>query len=141
MQILLVLPNRKYMMLWMNTIWEIKKRASKNGMTDLALVNLQIYLGLMVDLSDRYHVVSNRESGFGRYDVMLKPIDKTEDVIIIEFKMHKSKRVTDMEATVQATLEQIREKSYDWELIAEGYIPEQIRHYGFAFRGKEVLIG
>lgn len=129
------------MMLWMNTIWEIKKRASKNGMTDLALVNLQIYLGLMVDLSDRYHVVSNRESGFGRYDVMLKPIDKTEDVIIIEFKMHKSKRVTDMEATVQATLEQIREKSYDWELIAEGYIPEQIRHYGFAFRGKEVLIG
>lgn len=128
------------MMLWMNTIWEIKKRASKNGMTDLALVNLQIYLGLMVDLSDRYHVVSNRESGFGRYDVMLNPVGKTEDAIIIEFKMHKSKRVTDMEATVQATLEQIREKSYDWELIAEGYIPEQIRHYGFAFRGKEVLI-
>ena len=98
-------------------------------------------LGMMVDLSDRYHIVSNRESGFGRYDVMLKPKDKAKDAIIIEFKVHKPKREASLEDTLQMALEQIREKRYDEELIAEGYSQEQIRHYGFAFRGKEVLIG
>ncbi len=98
-------------------------------------------LGLMVDLSDKYHVISNRESGFGRYDVMLKPIDKNNDAIIIEFKVHKPKRESSLEETVQAALEQIQDKQYDAELVAEGIAKEQIRHYGFAFRGKEVLIG
>ena len=98
-------------------------------------------LGLMVDLADRYHIVSNRESGFGRYDVILKPLDKTRDAIVIEFKVYKQKRESSLEETVQAALQQIQEKQYDAELIAEGFLPEQIRHYGFAFRGKEVLIG
>ncbi len=98
-------------------------------------------LGLMVDLSDRYHVISNRESGFGRYDIMLKPLDKTQDAIIIEFKVHKPKREASLEETVQAALKQIQDKRYNADLLAEGFAQEQIRCYGFAFRGKEVLIG
>ena len=61
--------------------------------------------------------------------------------IIIEFKVHKPKRESSLEETVQAALEQIQDKQYDAELVAEGVAKEQIRHYGFAFRGKEVLIG
>lgn len=98
-------------------------------------------LGLMVDLTDKYHVISNRESGFGRYDVILKPLDKKQDAIVMEFKVHKPKRENSLEETVQAALQQIEEKQYDMELVAEGFSKKQIRHYGFAFRGKEVLIG
>lgn len=98
-------------------------------------------LGLMVDLADRYHIVSNRESGFGRYDIMLKPLDKGMDAIVIEFKVHKPKKEDNLKETVQAALKQIQDKQYDAELTAEGFAPDRIRHYGFAFRGKEVLIG
>ncbi len=98
-------------------------------------------LGLLVDLSDRYSVVPNRESGFGRYDVMIKPKDKMGEAIILEFKVHKPKREATLEDTVKKALEQIRDKRYDEELIAEGYALDRIRHYGFAFNGKSVLIG
>ena len=98
-------------------------------------------LGLMAELSGEYVVTSNRESGFGRYDVMLEPCDKSKKAYILEFKVHKSKREKSMEETVENALKQIEEKQYEMDLIARGIPKENIYKYGFAFRGKEVLIG
>ena len=98
-------------------------------------------LGMIVDLSDRYHIISNRESGFGRYDIMLRPFDKTQDAVIIEFKVHKPNRESSLEETVQSALKQIEDKRYDVDLLADGIRKDYIRKYGFAFKGKEVLIG
>ena len=98
-------------------------------------------LGLMVDLADRYVVTSNQESGFGRYDVMLEPKDKNDDAMILEFKVFNPRRETSLEDTLQSALAQIEEKQYEAALIARGIPAEHIRRYGFAFEGKQVLIG
>lgn len=98
-------------------------------------------LGLLVDLRGRYEVSSNRESEFGRYDVMLRPLNQTDDGIILEFKVHNPKKEVNLEETVQAALQQIVEKQYEQTLLDQGIDKERIRKYGFAFRGKEVLIG
>lgn len=98
-------------------------------------------LGLLVDLQGRYSVTSNRESGFGRYDVMLEPLNETDDAIILEFKVHDSDEEQDLKATVQSALRQIDEQQYEANLCAKGMEQKRIRKYGFAFRGKEVLIG
>lgn len=98
-------------------------------------------LGLMVDLRERYLLTSNRESGFGRYDVMLEPKEKKDDAIILEFKVFRPGKEQGLEDTVQAALKQIEEKDYAAALRAKGIPQEWIRKYGFAFRGKEVLIG
>lgn len=98
-------------------------------------------LGLLVDLEDRYEVASNRESGFGRYDVMLTPLGQGDDGIILEFKVHDPKEESSLEETVKAALNQIEERKYEQTLLAHGVEEEHIRKYGFAFRGKEVLIG
>ncbi len=98
-------------------------------------------LGLLVDLAGRYVVSSNRESGFGRYDVMLKPLNRDDDGIILEFKIYNPKKESSLEETVQAALDQIEEKNYEQTLLDEGIERNRIRKYGFAFRGKEVLIG
>lgn len=97
---------------------------------------------IIVDLIDRYHITSNRESGFGRYDVMLEPLDKERDfAYIFEFKVHDSDDEKTLENTVKSALEQIEEKNYDAILLAKGVKKDKIRHYGFAFEGKKVLIG
>ena len=99
-------------------------------------------LGLLVELRDIYEIKSNRESGYGRYDVMLVPKgdDRKYNAIILEFKVYDSYDESTLEDTAQSALRQIEEKNYDAELIARGIEKERIRHYGFAFEGKRVLI-
>ncbi|GAA0803346.1 AAA family ATPase [Faecalicatena orotica] len=98
-------------------------------------------LGLMVELSDKYILTSNRESGFGRYDVMLEPKRDDLDAIILEFKVFNPRKESNLEETVEAALEQIKRKQYSASLAAKGIPEKSIRQYGFAFRGKQVLIG
>ncbi len=99
-------------------------------------------LGMIVNLSDRYKVSSNRESGYGRYDVMLEPFDKKEKAFIFEFKvLDADDGERTLEDTVANALAQIEEKQYGTALIASGFAPENIRKYGFAFQGQICLIG
>ena len=98
-------------------------------------------LGLMVDLRERYVLTSNRESGFGRYDIVLEPLSQADDGIIIEFKIYNSRREQNLEETLQNALKQIEDKKYEADLLARGIPAERIRKYGFVFEGKNVLIG
>ena len=95
-----------------------------------------------MDLQGRYIITSNRESGFGRYDVMLEPKNLNEDdAIIMEFKVINPVKESSLKDTVQAALAQIEEKQYKGQLMARGIPENRIRSYGFAFEGKKVLIG
>ena len=98
-------------------------------------------LGLLVELRDQYEVRSNRESGYGRYDVMLIPRQKNQLAFVLEFKVYDAQEELKLEDTVQSALVQIEEKHYDTELIERGISKSKIRHYGFAFEGKKVLSG
>jgi hypothetical protein len=99
-------------------------------------------LGLIVDLEERYVIRSNRESGFGRYDVMMIPRDKSDKAFIFEFKVKDAyDDETTLEDTLRNALAQIEEKQYAQELTASGIPEANIRKYGFAFEGKTVLIG
>ncbi len=119
-------------------------------------------LGLMVELADRYVITSNRESGFGRYDVMLEPripsklmsgtVSQTREegaeannspenaAVIIEFKVQEPEE-KELSDTVKKALRQIEERNYKAVLLEKGIPEDRIRMYGFAFCGKKVLIG
>lgn len=94
-----------------------------------------------MELTSRYVITSNRESGFGRYDVMLGPLNKNDDGIILEFKVHDPEEESSLKDTVEAALKQIEEMQYEKVLLDHGVSQERIRKYGFAFEGKKVLIG
>ena len=98
-------------------------------------------LGLMVELKGRYALTSNRESGFGRYDVLLEPLKQEDDAIILEFKVFQPRKEKNLEDTVAAALNQIEDKNYETVLLAKGITKDRIRKYGFAFCGSQVLIG
>ncbi len=98
-------------------------------------------LGLMVDLAGRYQISSNRESGFGRYDVMLVPEKKEDAAYILEFKVRDRGDEKSLSETVEEALSQLEEKKYEEEMLSRGIEADRIKKYGFAFEGKEVLIG
>lgn len=98
-------------------------------------------LGLIVELEERYTITSNRESGFGRYDVILEPRYAEDDAVILEFKVQDPDEEKSLTDTVEKALKQINEKKYETVLISKGITTDRIRKYGFAFQGKKVLIG
>ncbi len=94
-----------------------------------------------MDLAGRYQISSNRESGFGRYDVMLVPEKKEDAAYILEFKVRDREDEKSLSETVEEALRQIEEKKYEEEMLSRGIEADRIKKYGFAFEGKEVLIG
>ena len=103
-----------------------------------------LVLGLLASLRGRYSVESNRESGFGRYDVALVPAcgaSGTDPAVVMEFKVFDPRREQALEDTVARALRQIEKRRYVAGLVARGIDESRIRTYGIAFRGKEVLVG
>ena len=100
-----------------------------------------LVLGLLVDQTNAYEIRSNRESGFGRYDVMLEPKNTSDPAIIMEFKVFNPRRgEKNLKDTVDNALKQIEKMKYEAELLARGIPEDHILKYGFAFKGKECLI-
>lgn len=95
-------------------------------------------LGLMVDLEDKYSITSNRESGYGRYDVLLEPKSPEYDRIIMEFKVIDKSEEANLQETAKAALAQIQKMKYEQDLRNKGV--RNIRKYGFCFEGKSVII-
>ncbi len=97
-----------------------------------------LVLGMLVRMSDRYEIRSNRESGYGRYDIMLRPKDITGQGIVIEFKkVDKSLKETP-EQTLERALKQIEDRKYETELKSCGV--RNILKVAVAFRGKELWV-
>ena len=99
-----------------------------------------LVLGLIVSLRDLYRIVSNRESGRGRYDIAMYPLQENTDAFIMEFKVQDRKKETDLEQTAMNALQQIVDKNYEADLLAAGVPEERIYKLGFAFAGKDVLV-
>lgn len=100
-----------------------------------------LVIGLLVELRDRYEIKSNRESGLGRYDVMLRPRDKKDNAVIIEFKSkRRSEKEKSLDELCDMALKQIEDKKYETELIEAGFSKDKIKKLAFVFEGKELLI-
>ncbi|MBQ7585340.1 MAG: PD-(D/E)XK nuclease domain-containing protein, partial [Desulfovibrionaceae bacterium] len=97
-------------------------------------------LGLIINLKERYSIISNRESGFGRYDICMYPKNLSDHGIVIEFKSIKLSEEENLEATCASALKQIKEKDYIKDLLVHNVAKSNIYVYGFAFQGKKVLI-
>ena len=95
-------------------------------------------LGMLVGLKDSYYVNSNRESGMGRYDIMLEPKDKNGNSFIMEFKVYKENKEKTIEETIENAKKQIEEKKYEQNLKERGF--KNITKMVYAFKGKEVKI-
>lgn len=95
-------------------------------------------LGMLIGLKDRYEVKSNRESGYGRYDVMIIPKNSKDVGIIMEFKKIGRFEKTDLQSAVDSALKQIEEKHYAQELLDRGIV--RILYLALAFQGKQVVI-
>lgn len=121
------------------TISSFDSGVQPSGQTEPERFYHGFVLGLIVDLSDRYTITSNRESGFGRYDVLLDPRYDTDDAVIFEFKVFDPKKEKTLEHTVHAAVRQIIEKKYA-AVLESKCTKDKIRIYGFAFEGKKVLI-
>lgn len=100
-----------------------------------------LVLGMSLSLDGRFVLESNRESGLGRYDISLEPGSAVDPAIVIEFKVFDPKKEKSLSDTVRRALRQIHERKYDTAFLHRGIPQARIHHYGFAFRGKEVLIG
>lgn len=142
----LLLGDVKGMNLYMNAVtteifsyFDTGKRRSKKAAPERFYHGF--VLGLMVELRGKYAIISNRESGFGRYDVLLEPLKNEDFAYILEFKVHDPEDENTLQETVEVALRQIEEKQYEAALTARGIPSERIRKYGFAFEGKKVLIG
>lgn len=140
----LLLDDRKAMNTYMNKVTSEMFSSFDTGTQPSEKEPERFYhgfvLGLMVELADKYVITSNRESGFGRYDIMLEPRAASLDAVIIEFKVQEEEE-KELSDTVRDALRQIEEKNYQANLIAKGIPEDRIRKYGFAFCGKKVLIG
>ncbi len=99
-----------------------------------------LVLGMILDLRNKYVLTSNRESGFGRYDILLEPRSIADDAILFEFKVFHAKKEKSLEDTVRAAIKQVIDKKYAAVLQEKGVPMEKIRVYGVAFKGKEVLV-
>ena len=142
----LMLGDVRWMNRFMNTIAENVFSSFDTGKRPSAQAEPERFyhgfvLGLIVDLKDKYTITSNRESGFGRYDVMLEPKTNNDPAFVFEFKVYDDYDEKGLSDTVAAALKQIEEKDYDSVLLSRGISKDRIRHYGFAFEGKKVLIG
>ena len=93
-------------------------------------------LGMLVGLKDSYYVNSNRESGYGRYDIMLEPKDKNGNSFIMEFKVYREEKEKDINDTIENAKKQIEERKYEENLQEKGFT--NITKMVFAFKGKEV---
>ena len=95
-------------------------------------------LGMLVGLKDSYYVKSNRESGYGRYDIMLEPKEKESNSFIMEFKIIESMEEKEVKAKIKEAKEQIKDKKYEQELKMRGF--KNITKMVFVCNGKEIIM-
>ena len=115
-------------------------RKIKNERTEAESFYHGFVLGLLINLKKRYGIISNHESGFGRYDICMYPKKDTDPGIVIEFKSISQSKEHNLKETCNNALKQIKERDYIKDLILHGVAKNNIYVYGFAFQGKKVLI-